>query len=239
MNKKTKHAYLLIMLCISFFALNAQEQEVKQDSATLNVTYFKENIKERYNGSDFNYSINDTGGINLIQTVFRKFFGWLRDIFGIDIDIDYNILEYIIYTILGIGSLFLLIKFLIQSPISSVFKNESQTIDSIYFTEETLTETNFDKLIKKAAKKKNYRLATRYIYLKSLKHLSKKEIIKWNYDKTNSEYLNEINNQTTKALFKEASYIYDYVWYGDFPIDEVDFNQNQQLFNQLNQASNG
>ncbi|AUC80928.1 hypothetical protein [Lacinutrix sp. Bg11-31] len=239
MNKALKITYLLCLAFFSFTSVNAQELEIKKDSSTIDVTYFKENIKERYTGNDFNYSINDTGGVNLIQSVLKKFFGWLQDIFGIDIDVNYKFLEYIVYALLGVGALFLLIRFLMQTPISNVFKNESRTIDSIYFTEDTLTETNFDKLTKKAIKKGDYRLATRYLYLKSLQQLSKKEIIKWNFDKTNSEYLTEIKNKNTKDLFKRASYIYDYVWYGEFSINEDNFNQNQALFNQLNNATNG
>ena len=219
MNKALKITYLLCLTLFSFTSVSEQELEIKKDSSSIEVTYFKENINDRYNGSDFNYSINDTGGVNLIQSVFKKFFGWLQDIFGIDIDVNYKVLEYIVYALLGIGTLFLLIRFLMQTPISSVFKSESRTIDSIHFTEEALTETNFDKLTKKALKKENYRLATRYLYLKSLQQLSKKEIIKWNFDKTNSEYINEIKNTNTKDLFKRASYIYDYVWYGEFTID--------------------
>ena len=239
MNKALKITYLLCFTLFSFTSVSAQELEIKKDSSSIEVTYFKENINDRYNGSDFNYSINDTGGVNLIQSVFKKFFGWLQDIFGIDIDVNYKVLEYIVYALLGIGTLFLLIRFLMQTPISSVFKSESRTIDSIHFTEEALTETNFDKLTKKALKKENYRLATRYLYLKSLQQLSKKEIIKWNFDKTNSEYINEIKNTNTKDLFKRASYIYDYVWYGEFTIDKDSFNQNQELFNQLNEVTNG
>jgi len=212
--------------------------DIKQDSSAVNVTRFKENIKERYSGSEYNYSINDTDGINLIQVIFRKFFKWLGDIFGFDIDVNYEMLEYIVYALLGIGALYLLIKFLLQSPMSSVFRNETKDIDTLNFTEETLTVTNFDKLIKKALKDKNYRLATRYLYLKSLQALSKSEIIKWNYDKTNSEYLNEIKHKPTKDLFKRASYIYDYVWYGEFPIDETNYNQNVSIFNQLNTVKN-
>lgn len=239
MNKALKIIYLLCLTFFGFTSANAQDLDIKKDSSTVNVTYFKDNIKERYTGSDFNYSINDTGGINLVQTIFKKFFGWLQDIFGIDIDVNYQVLEYIVYAILGLGTLFLLIRFLMQTPISSVFKNEARAIDSIHFTEETLTETNFDKLTKKAIKKGNYRLATRYLYLRALQQLSIKEIIKWNFDKTNNEYISEIKDHNTKDLFKRASHVYDYVWYGEFAIDEDKFVQNQELFNQLNKATNG
>jgi hypothetical protein len=79
-------------------------------------------------------------------------------------------------------------------------------------------------------------LATRFLYLKSLKILTKNNIIEWHFDKTNSDYLNEIRNAETRQLFKKASYVYDYVWYGEFPLDQQQFEYNQQHFVQLQKA---
>ncbi len=212
----------------------AQDAIVKKDSSNLDVTYFKDGFKDNYSGSDFNYSINDTGGINLIQRVLRKFFNWLGDIFGFDIDwIDYQTLEYIVYGLLGVIVLYLLIKFLLENPVSSVFKTETAAIEGFSYVEENIEQIDFENLISKALKEQNYRLATRYLYLKSLKSLANKQVIEWHYEKTNSDYLNEIKDRQLKTLFKRVSYIYDYVWYGEFPIDEESFNKNKVDFNQL------
>ncbi|MFC0605507.1 hypothetical protein ACFFGA_13130 [Winogradskyella pulchriflava] len=223
---------LLTFFCTSL--VWAQDNVVKRDSSNLDVTYFKDNFKDNYSGNDFNYSINDTGGINLIQRILRSFFTWLGDVFGFDIDwLDYQTMEYIVYGLLGIIVLYLLIKFLLQNPISSVFKTEDKTIKGFTYVEENIEQIDFDKLIKKALKANNYRLATRYMYLKTLKVLASKKTIEWHYDKTNTDYLNEIKDSKLKSLFKRVSYIYDYVWYGEFPIDEVSFNKNKDDFNQL------
>ena len=240
MNKLKNHILYIVfglLLCPKTTAI-AQET-IKKDSSNIEVTYFKEHIKDRYEGDSFNYSLNDTGGVNLIQKVLRKFFGWLGDVFGFDIDVDYQTLEYIVYGLLGVIALYLLINFLLQSPISSVFKTESNTIDDFNYVEENLKEINFDKLISKAIKAKNYRLATRYLYLKSLKILTHKNIIEWHFDKTNSDYLNEIKDNSTKQLFKRISYIYEYVWYGEFPIDEISFEKHQLDFSKINTLKNG
>lgn len=239
MNKlKLKHIGILIFASLCTFTLNAQEAIVKRDSSNLDVTYFKENFKDNYSSDDFNYSINDTGGINLIQRILRSFFNWLSEVFGIDIDyIDYKVLEIIVYGILGIIVLYLLIKFLLQNPVSSVFKTEDRAIEGFTYVEENIEQVDFDKLIKQALKDNNYRLATRYMYLKSLKVLANKKTIEWHYDKTNTDYLNEIKDSKLKALFKRISYIYDYVWYGEFPIDEDSFNKNKNDFNQLIKTS--
>ena len=235
---KLAHISTCLVSIFSTSLIWAQDKVVKRDSSNLDVTYFKDNFKDNYSGDDFNYSINDTGGINLMQRILQKFFNWLGDVFGFDIDfINYEVLEYIVYGILGIVVLYLLIKFLLQSPINSVFETEDKTIDGFSYVEENLEQIDFDSLIGKSLKDKNYRLATRYLYLKSLKTLANKQIIDWHYEKTNSDYLNEIKDSNLKTLFKRVSYIYDYVWYGEFPIDETGFNRNKHDFNQLIKTS--
>lgn len=235
MNKfRLKHINTFFITAFGTTLLWAQDAIVKKDSSNLDVTYFKDGFKDNYSGSDFNYSINDTGGINLIQRVLRKFFNWLGDIFGFDIDwIDYQTLEYIVYGLLGVIVLYLLIKFLLENPVSSVFKTETAAIEGFSYVEENIEQIDFENLISKALKEQNYRLATRYLYLKSLKSLANKQVIEWHYEKTNSDYLNEIKDSQLKTLFKRVSYIYDYVWYGEFPIDEESFNKNKADFNQL------
>ena len=231
---KLRHINAYILTLFGSSLLWAQDAIIKRDSSQVDVTYFKENFKDNYTGDDFNYAINDTGGINLMQRILRKFFNWMGDLFGFDIDfIDYKTLEYIVYGLLGLIVLYLLIKFLLQNPISSVFKTEVKTIDGFSYVEENIEQIDFDKLINTSLKANNYRLATRYLYLKSLKSLANKKTIEWHFDKTNTDYINEITDVKLKELFKRVSYIYDYVWYGEFPIDEASFNNNKDDFNQL------
>lgn len=222
------------------YGYSVAQDSVQTDSSDIKVTYFKESIIDRYKGDDFNYNINDTGGINLLQRLIQKFFSWLNDIFGVDISfIDYKTLEYIVYGFLAIAALYLIVKFLIQSPINSVFKTETKDIDTFKYVEENIKHVNFDALISEALKDNNYRLATRYSYLKSLKLLTTKNIIDWHYDKTNSDYINEIKNEDIKVTFKRISYIYDYVWYGEFPITEIIYTKNQLDFDKLNTLRHG
>jgi hypothetical protein len=231
---KLRHINAYILTSFGSSLLWAQDASIKRDSSQVDVTYFKESFKDNYTGDDFNYAINDTGGINLMQRIFRQFFNWMGDLFGFDIDfIDYKTLEYIVYSLFGLIVLYLLIKFLLQNPISSVFKTEVKTIDGFSYVEENIEQIDFDKLINTSLKENNYRLATRYLYLKCLKSLANKKTIEWHFDKTNSDYINEIKDLKLKRLFKRVSYIYDYVWYGEFPIDEASFNKNKDDFKQL------
>lgn len=228
------HIKTFMMTVFGTPLLWAQDTIVRRDSSDVDVRYFNENFKDNYSSEEFNYSINDTGGINLMQRILRKFFNWIGELFGFDIDfIDYETLEYIVYGLSASLVLYLLIKFLLQNPISSVFKTEDKAIGGFSYVEENIEQVNFDQLIDQSLKEYNYRLATRYLYLKSLKSLANKKTIEWHFDKTNSDYINEIKDIKIKSLFKRVSYIYDYVWYGEFPIDETSFNKNIDDFNQL------
>lgn len=233
---KATYTHISALFTTGLFSglVSAQDEVIPRDSSQVDITYFKENFKEKYSGDDFNYDINDTGGINLMQQILRKLSGWLGDLFGFNIDfIDYKTLEFIVYGMLSVIVMYLVIKFLLQNSVSSVFKKETKTIDGFSYVEDDIKQIDFDKFINEALNSNNFRLATRYLYLKSLKVLANKQTIEWHFEKTNSDYLNEIKDSNLKAVFKRVSYIYDYVWYGEFPIDEGSFNKNKDDFNQL------
>ncbi|QYJ67476.1 DUF4129 domain-containing protein [Flavobacterium litorale] len=95
---------------------------------------------------------------------------------------------------------------------------------------EDIHEMDFPSLIETTIGNEDYRLAIRYYYLWLLKRLSEREIIEWHYDKTNSEYAYEIKNTDLREKFQYLSYVYDYSWYGEFPINENAFTKVRKVF---------
>lgn len=95
--------------------------------------------------------------------------------------------------------------------------------DQLISEDENIDESDYSKLLTKAIQDKNYRLATRYYYLSLIQKLSQKEYIEYHKDKTNSEYMFELKEEVIRNRFSYLSYIYSYVWYGEFPVDEVKF----------------
>lgn len=230
---------LVVFFMVTHTSLFAQatEEIVKDSVSTVTVKQFSKNINKKYSGREFDYTTNDTDGVNLLQVLLRKMFGWIGELFGFDYNADFLIyLEYFIYVIFGIIIIYLIVKAFIDSPINAIFKKEDRKINTINFTEESIEKVDFDRFINDAVKEQNYRLAVRYLYLKSLQLLSVSNVIEWHYDKTNAEYQAEIKNPETKKMFKSVSYIYDYVWYGEFAINESDFEKTRSSFNQLNQS---
>ncbi|ARV14175.1 hypothetical protein BTO07_02970 [Polaribacter sp. SA4-12] len=102
-------------------------------------------------------------------------------------------------------------------------KTKKKVAEQLIYEDEDIHETDIDGLLQDAIHNKEYRLAIRYHYLSALKILSNKKLIDYHKDKTNSEYLFEIENSTTRTDFSYLSYVYSYVWYGDFPIDETNY----------------
>lgn len=78
--------------------------------------------------------------------------------------------------------------------------------------------------IQSAKLRRDYRFATRLWFLRSLKDMADLDLIIWKIDKTNSDYYYELSGSDLRKEFGEVSLLYDYIWYGDFEIDEAKYN---------------
>lgn len=100
-------------------------------------------------------------------------------------------------------------------------------------TAENIENADINSLIKNAENNNDYSLAIRYYYLLILKTLSLKNYIKFEDDKTNAEYLNEINDKPFSDKFEYTSYLYNYIWYGKFPLNSTQYNKAKGNFTTL------
>lgn len=96
--------------------------------------------------------------------------------------------------------------------------------------EENIHEMDFNSLIQQAIEQKLYRKAVRLYYLRILKTMTDKEIIEWQINKTNRDYRYELEKTGHSAGFEEITFLFDYIWYGEFPIDEPVFKETQDKF---------
>ena len=116
-------------------------------------------------------------------------------------------------------------------------KKELDKSDIDIYTE-NVHEMNFDALISNALRNKDYRLAVRFLYLKNLKQMSDKDIIEWSSHKTNYSYQYEMQNPLLRSKFLETTLIFDYVWYGEFELDESKFTEVDSRMGDLNKMIN-
>ncbi|MCD8538617.1 MAG: DUF4129 domain-containing protein [Leadbetterella sp.] len=92
-------------------------------------------------------------------------------------------------------------------------------------TAEDLHETDFTSKIAAAESKGNYRQALRYYYLRLLRELSKQSLIRYEKDKTNKQYAEEIKNHKWGPDFRLATRYYNFVWYGEHPLDKESYQR--------------
>ncbi len=219
---------------------------VKYDkSIVVQKKFNEENLKQYKEQEAFIYTeeVKD-----VTPSLLTQFFNWLGRlllrflewIFGVKYakGIFVFILEALPYVIAGI-MLLLLLKFFLKTKSNSVVSSAKNTpVISITEEEELVKNKDILQLIKKAVAQNNYRLAIRYYYLHTLQQLEAKELIVWEPQKTNDDYIKEISIKELHQIFKEITHLYDFVWYGNFTIDEITFSKVQSDFKNINKYIN-
>lgn len=171
--------------------------------------------------------------VNILTRIFEAIFG-IGSATGI-LKFIFNVLPYIILGVL----IFLLIKFFLKVNSRQLLMGEQKkgTV-SLSNDEHIINNEDIWALIQNAINDQNYRLAIRYYYLLSLKNLSENETIQWELQKTNKDYVNEINDEALKQNFINITRIYDYVWYGGFSVDALKFSHLKNAFENITNSKN-
>jgi len=239
------HALKVFFILVLLSTLSFAQQDsltVKFDDTPLHVQQITEDDLETYkNDNAFNY-IETVANDSIFQNIKR----WLKNIlqsifeaiFGVgNVDgILYFIFKIVPYIILAI-LVFFLVKFFLKVNSRSIISGK-QKLATVKFTEDEhiIKNEDINALISDAVAQQNFRLAIRYYYLLSLKSLTDKELIVWQQQKTNTDYISEIETATLKTDFKAITKIYDYVWYGEFEIDEIKFESLKAAFHKLDKT---
>ena len=202
------------------------EKDLVIDSQKVTPTHFESSIKEDYSSDDFQYEEKIPE-----KSAWDHFKEWLANLigrlFGVTGPVAGIIVVWIFYGV-AIIIVALVIYYIVKSMVNKegqwIFaKSSSKKIINYDDIERNLKDIDFDKLIKDTLKSGDNRLAIRYYYLWILKKMAEKDIIDWNPEKTNSDYLYEIKSNTLKTDFSYVSYLYNYIWYGEFEVDQSSF----------------
>lgn len=207
---------------------------VSIDTSSVERIHFTENFKEKYNGKAFIYE--EQTQLKSAWDRFKEWFSdWLNRIFDVqDTKTAMTILDYAVNTIaviLILVVIYLIAKALLNKEGTWIFGSKSDAnlirYDEI---EKNLHLVDFEKLIKNSIQAGEHRLTIRYYYLFLLKKMSEKELIEWDVEKTNSDYIYEIKSPELKANFEYLSYLYNYIWYGEFEMSTQEFEKAKKAF---------
>lgn len=102
--------------------------------------------------------------------------------------------------------------------------------------EEDVTKMEFEDLLQSAIDAGKFRVAVRLLYLRTLRQLTDQGLIAWRKEKTNHEYLRELKDRNLRPAFSDVTLIFEYIWYGEFPVNKDDFNLARASFIQFEQT---
>jgi len=213
---------------------------VKSNYSTDNVLYpksFAPNYKSRYKGNEFDYEVLKPKQ-SLWDKIKLKIAELLSRIFK-DLDPNkanaytVNILRIIGIVVMAV-LIFILVRYLMSKDGNFLFGRKNRKINiRTQDLEENIHEINFPQTISQLEQQQDYRSAIRYHFLFALKKLSDKNLIHWNPEKTNRDYLRELKNENQKEDFRRIAYVYDYIWYGEFVTQEKDYQYYKTYFNKF------
>jgi len=214
-------------------AVRYTEKDIKVDNSEIPTTAFNPKFKEKYNDTEFQYEVK-VAEKGLWDRFTEWLSYWFKKLFGLSDNVSNNAVDItlkIIATIIVLFVIYLIVKAILNKEGQWIFgKSTTKKIINHDDIERNLQHVDFEKLIASTLKSGNQRLAIRYYYLWLLKKMSEKNIIEWNPEKTNSDYWYEIQNQTLKNDFSYVSYLYNYIWYGEFEITDSSFESMKKTF---------
>lgn len=204
------------------------------DTSSIERVKFSKNFKKKYNDPSFIYEEKAP-----VKSLWDRFVEWFTEWLKLTFDVQdsqtaISILDYIINTVailLILLVIYLIVKAILNKEGTWIFGSKSDRnlirYDEI---EKNLHLVDFEKLIKDSINSGEHRLSIRYYYLFLLKKMSEKQIIEWDVEKTNSDYIYEIKSAELRARFEYLSYLYNYMWYGEFAVSIEEFEKAKKAF---------
>lgn len=226
--------YLCVFLCLSVSQLfNTTYAQVRDDRAPIQVRYPAPNhLHDLQTAHDYQYGHDAPPPENPVA----RFFEWLMRKLSefLNSKAYQNVWQYVILAAIAGLVIYLLMK---AEVLGFLFPKKAQSGGLDYENlAENIHEIDFDAAVDEAVSQRNFRLAVRLLYLQTLKRLTDAGRIDYKPDKTNRQYVYELANLPLQADFESLTRQFEFVWYGDLPVDETRFIQIQTMFREFGRA---
>ncbi|WP_029268746.1 hypothetical protein [Flavobacterium sp. KJJ] len=215
-------------------AVKYTEKDIQIDTSTTEAKTFAKDFKKKYTDSEFQYEPKKPERTfwddfkSWLASIFRKLFSFSNPQSAINF---VGILLRVLAVLTIMLVIFLIVKALINKEGQWIFGKNSKK-RTLYYSdaEKNIHLLDFEKLIKESIQADEKRIAIRYYYLWLLKVMAQNNYIEWDIEKTNSDYLYELQRPIHREEFTYLSYLYNYIWYGEFEIDEAKFTKTENRF---------
>lgn len=230
----------LVMETEAFEKIKYTESDIQVDTSLVEQRTFETTFKEKYQDDDFIYEqkVSEANWWERFKEWLADFFRRLFNFSNDTVSMQFvEILIKAVAIVLLVFVIYLIVKSIMNGEGQWIFgKSSDKKVINYEEIEKNIHLVDFEKLIKDTLKSGEMRLSIRYYYLWLLKKMAEKSLIEWDVEKTNTDYLYEIKNLEFRTQFEYVSYLYDYIWYGEFELDEVTFQKAKAAFEKTIQS---
>ncbi len=138
-----------------------------------------------------------------------------------------NLFKLVIIIIVIVG-----IVLIIKMRYGAVIVGAGESSGSSPVVPELEQEEDYERLLQEALKAGDLKLASRYLYIKTLQALHKKGVVKLMKWKTVLEYMEEIPSEQ-RPSFQKIAILFESTWYGNYEPSQQDFDEGILSSNQL------
>jgi hypothetical protein len=200
-------------------------------TSTVEVRQFDVSMIETFKADErFQYVQPPETRENWLKILFRTFMAWLVQVLG-----NEGVAWLVFIFMIVLGAVGLGFAFYGLFGIGKTFPVYIKDKEGIGYTvdQENIHEIDFPSEIERALAGEDYKKAIRLLYLFTLKLCTDNKLIEWKPSKTNHDYMYEIRDEKFQTGFSAISFIFDYVWYGDFAAKASHFADMQHAFAEL------
>lgn len=99
--------------------------------------------------------------------------------------------------------------------------------------EENLPAADIPDFIRSALRAGDFKMAVRLHYLGLIQSLARRNWIRWERDKTNGDYLQEMGSRPLFEGFRDATIVFERIWYGNHGLAEGAYSRIAAQFEEL------
>jgi hypothetical protein len=229
--KQARLSLLLVLLLALLRTVPAlsQGQQLPPDTVPVTARMLDQVQLDQFrNNSDFQYGQDGTLPANPLARLWHRF--WQKVGQMLQETSYYGFWRYVFILFFAVAAVFVILR-LLKIDVAGLFRSKGHPLPVSYQTlQENIHEMDFEGMIARAAEEQNYRLAIRLHYLRTLKTLTDRDLIRWQPDRTNRSYLTDIQAPLVRQGFEKITTLFEYAWYGHFEIDAPHFERTTSAF---------
>ena len=153
--------------------------------------------------------------------------------------LESNAFRYGVYILLGALLLYAIGRIVTENQLGIFYRGAKRSGGSQGETADETVEEDLDLRIRQSIDNRDYRQAVRYSYLRALRRLDERGLIRYHGRATDQEYLRQLGGTVLEAPFRFLTNAYEKVWYGEFGLSEETFRRLIGYFSEFDKTIPG